>query len=400
MVGTVNVNLVKGLWKLPLDWVWVKLGDILKLEYGKSLIASKRVSSGSYPVFGSSGQVGIHDSAITKSPAIIIGRKGSIGVVFFSDNPCWAIDTTYYLDEFPPYINPKYIYYFLKILGLDKLNRGAAIPGLSRDDVYAFPIPIPSANNPNYSLDIQRRIVVRLEALLDEVRACRSLINKTRQEAEKIINVALGEMAQFITHIRKPLSDVIESKPRNGWSPKCDNNPEGIPVLKLGAVLRFRYHPNEIKLTSETVDKNGHYWLNPGDILISRSNTPELVGHAAIYSGEPSPCIYPDLMMKMTIKKSKADSRFLIYWLQTQEVRDYIQSHASGASSTMKKITQSHVCNIPFPHISIEEQRQWTSYLDHIKNEVYEIIKKSEQDAKLLDYLEQSILERAFRGEL
>lgn len=281
-----------------------------------------------------------------------------------------------------------------------KAHGGVGLRHITKKELEDVTIPIPFKNDSQRSLDIQRRIVARTEALLAEVEESCRIIVKIRSDIEKIINVALEEMEQIITPIRKPLLDVIESKPRNGWSPKCDNNPEGIPVLKLGAVLRFRYNPNEVKLTSEPVDWNGHYWLNYGDILISRSNTPELVGHAAIYSGEPSPCIYPDLMMKITVKKSKADSRFLIYWLQTKEVREYIKSHASGASSTMKKITQSDVCNIPFPNISLEEQRQWTSYLDHIQHEVNEIIKKLEEDSKLLDMLEQSILERAFRGEL
>lgn len=281
-----------------------------------------------------------------------------------------------------------------------KAHGGVGLRHITKKELENITIPIPFKNDYKRSLDIQTRIVARIEALLTEVQESRSLINKIRCDIEKIISVALEEMTQIITPARKILIDVIESKPRNGWSPKCDNNPEGIFVLKLGAVLRFRYNPNEVKLTSEPVDWNGHYWLNPGDILISRSNTPELVGHAAIYSGEPYPCIYPDLIMKMTVKKSKADSHFLIYWLQTKEVRDYIKSHASGASSTMKKIVQNHVCNIPFPKISLEEQIKLTSYLDSIKNETDEMLKLVEQDTKLLDMLEQSILERAFRGEL
>jgi type I restriction enzyme, S subunit len=215
-----------------------------------------------------------------------------------------------------------------------------------------------------------------------------------------LMDAALKEFVDHLPPTRKPLIDVIESKPRNGWSPKCDDKPNGIPVLKLGAVLWFRYNPNEVKRTSQPVNRDAHYWLQPGDVLISRSNTPELVGHASIYTGIPFPCIYPDLLMRFRVRESEANSHFLIYWLRTREVREYINRRASGASPTMKKIKQDDVCNLPFPAIDVEEQLRWVVHLDSVQSDVDELMRLLEQDAVLLDQLEQSILERAFRGEL
>jgi type I restriction enzyme S subunit len=105
-------------------------------------------------------------------------------------------------------------------------------------------------------------------------------------------------------------------------------------------------------------------------------------------------------MMRIRVEQSKADSHFLVYWLQSKEVRHFIQSRASGASPTMKKINQGHVCNIPFPVISVEEQHQLVHYLDSIQSEVNEMLRTMQQDAKLLERLEQSILEKAFQGQL
>ena len=299
---------------------------------------------------------------------------------------------------------PKYIYYACRsdffINQLIPKQRGANYPAITDSNVFQAVIPIPDPNNPSRSLDIQGWIVERIEALLTEIKASHDLLAKMRQDTERVINVALEEVVQGFPSARKTLSDVLDLKPRNGWSPKCDNNPDGVPVLKLGAVLRFRYHPNEIKRTSLPVDPNAHYWLQAGDLLISRSNTPELVGHAAIYSGNPFPCIYPDLLMRMTVDELKADSQFVIYWLQTAEVREYVQTRTSGVSSTMKKITKTDVCNIPFPEISLREQNQFTLYLNSIQQETEAMLKTLEQDAQLLDQLERSILERAFRGEL
>lgn len=192
-----------------------------------------------------------------------------------------------------------------------------------------------------------QRIVARIESLLGQIKHNRLLLEQMRQDTEQLLPNSLDEVFKKLDSKRQTLLNVIQAKPRNGWSPECDNNPDGTPVLKLGAVLRFQYNPDEIKRTSLPTNSKAHYWLEAGDFLISRSNTLELVGHASIYSGIPYPCIYPDTMMRFKVNPMKADSKFLLYWLQSKEVRNYIQSKASGASPTMKKIRQDTVCNIP-----------------------------------------------------
>src|SRR5690242_2464939 len=85
--------------RLPNGWALSKIGDILVFNYGKALPASDR-APGPYLVYGSNGVVGTHSSAITDAPAIIIGRKGSIGEIHYSNEPCFPIDTTYFIDDF------------------------------------------------------------------------------------------------------------------------------------------------------------------------------------------------------------------------------------------------------------------------------------------------------------
>ena len=66
----------------------------------------------------------------------------------------------------------------------------------------------------------------------------------------------------------------------------------------------------------------------------------------------------------------------------------------------MKKIKQDDVCNIPFPTIDVSKQMHWVAHLDSIQADVDNLFRLLDQHTKLLDQLEQSILERAFRGEL
>ena len=97
------------------------------IEYGDGLTKRNR-DSGSIPVYGSNGIVGWHTTALTNGPTIIIGRKGSVGAVHLSTVPCWPIDATYYIDEFPNDFDLIFLYYFLRTQTISDLDTSTAIP--------------------------------------------------------------------------------------------------------------------------------------------------------------------------------------------------------------------------------------------------------------------------------
>ena len=134
---------------------------------------------------------------------------------------------------------------------------------------------------------------------------------------------------------------------------------------------------------------------------MSRSNTPDLVGHAAIYDGNPSQCIYPDLMMRLDVASSLVEKRFLWYWLQAPQVRECIRSKARGTSASMKKIAQGTVMRIPFPsRLPLPNQRRIVAYLDNLQAKVDALKKLQAETAAELNALLPSILSEAFRSEL
>jgi len=135
--------------------------------------------------------------------------------------------------------------------------------------------------------------------------------------------------------------------------------------------------------------------------LITRSNTLELVGHAAIYDGNPTPCVYSDLMMRLVVDSSKVSGEFLWYWLRTPVVREFIARNATGTSPTMKKISQGTVMAIPFPvKLPCNEQRRVVTYLNGLQARVDSLKSLQIQSRSELDALLPSILDKAFNGEL
>ncbi|OLD93033.1 MAG: hypothetical protein AUI36_46980 [Cyanobacteria bacterium 13_1_40CM_2_61_4] len=249
-------------------------------------------------------------------------------------------------------------------------------------------------------LDEQRRIVVRIEAVAARVEEARGLRRQAQKERRALISGCLGRMALGI-RVDGHLGNVLQEKPRNGWSVRCDGSENGIPVLSLGAVTGFQYRATEFKRTSESTSQDADYWLQPGDLLVTRSNTPELVGHAAIYNGSPYPCIYPDLMMRLVVDENRADKHFVHRWLMIPSVRDYVLNESKGTSPTMKKISQGVVMNIPFPSsLSLPEQRRIVAYLNNLEAKVETLKRLQAETAAELDALLPSILDRAFKGEL
>lgn len=113
--------------KIPKGWKKKQLGEIITLKYGKALNAKDR-SYGQIPVYGSSGIIGYHNQAIIKGPSIIVGRKGNVGTIYWTQSDCFPIDTVYYIDSSG---TNRYLYHSLKNLIFH--NNDSAVPGLNRD---------------------------------------------------------------------------------------------------------------------------------------------------------------------------------------------------------------------------------------------------------------------------
>jgi type I restriction enzyme S subunit len=271
----------------------------------------------------------------------------------------------------------------------------AALSKLTLNPPKFLKLTIPLPSRPE-----QRRIVAKVEKLAAKLDEAIVFRKSSLEGATHVFQSALRILSGLLS-VDGQIREILLGKPRNGWSPYCDNVEGGTAVLSLGAVTGFRYSGAEHKRTSLLASEDAHYWLQPGDLLITRSNTPELVGHAAIYDGTPTPCIYPDLMMRLIVDSAKAITQFVWYWLQTPVVREFIERNAKGTSPTMKKIAQGTVMAIPFPtNVSTDEQLRIVAYLDDLQTKVDSLKTLQAQSAAELDALLPSILDKAFKGEL
>jgi type I restriction enzyme S subunit len=117
----------------PEGWELKRIDDVLELGYGKSLPSTSR-RFGKYPVYGSGGVTGYHAESLTPAPSVIVGRKGTVGSLYWEDRPCFPIDTVFYVVTKRAPLT--FCFYLLQTLGLHGMNTDAAVPGLNRNNVY------------------------------------------------------------------------------------------------------------------------------------------------------------------------------------------------------------------------------------------------------------------------
>ena len=326
--------------------------------------------------------------------------KGTFGIV-----PA-ALDGMFVSDKFPTYeldrskVEENWLRWYFRWPPLWEQARAMSTGSAALSKLTLNPPKFLLLKMPLPLLYEQRQLAARLDGLAVKTEEARSLQDQALIESANLLKTALRGIAAKVNATGQ-LGQVLTGKPRNGWSAKCDNADNGIPVLALGAVTGFRYRATEFKKTSLHADKEGHFWLKPGDLLITRSNTPELVGHAAIYSGSPAPCIYPDLMMRLPLNLDQVDPTFVWYWLQSPPAREFIFEKAKGTSSTMKKISQGVVMAIPFPtHLSLPEQRRIVTELNRVQIEVDSLKGLQAETAVELRALMPSIISKVFTGQL
>lgn len=134
--GHEHVKIIDG---VPEGWDRVQLGEVVTLNYGKALKEETRVP-GNIPVYGSSGIVGHHNKALVSGPGIVLGRKGNVGSVRWSQSDFFPIDTVYFVAK-----EQANFHLYLTLQHMQFMSTDVAVPGLNRDFAYSRMLIRPSA---------------------------------------------------------------------------------------------------------------------------------------------------------------------------------------------------------------------------------------------------------------
>lgn len=277
----------------------------------------------------------------------------------------------------------------LAALGLNQLNKAAAVPGLNREDAYRQELLLPP-------LSEQRRIASILD-LADTLRAKR---RETMAQLDSLVQSIFIEMFGDPTKNLKQwpvirLREVLTVPLRNGISPSKSGKFAG-QVLTLSAITGSRFNEMAYKQGTFQVPLSADQAVDENDFLICRGNgNIKLVGKGYFPVASMPDVVFPDTMIAARVGGDKVAREFLGYIWNSQGVRGQIESLARTTNGTFK-VNQGVVEGIEFIAPPFRLQQQFSRRVSEIER------LKSRHYASLaeLDALCESLRYRAFRGEL
>lgn len=178
-------------------WQSIKFRNFVKLQRGFDLPQQDRIK-GQYPVIASTSITAFHNKYKVKAPCVTTGRSGALGKVLYTDIDCWPLNTTLWVKDFCGN-NPKFVYYKLKTLDLEKFNAGAGVPTLNKNHLDALNIKIPNPKT-------QARIASVLSAYDDLIKNNEKRI-KTLEEMAQLLYTEWFVKFKFPGHEKVKMVD-------------------------------------------------------------------------------------------------------------------------------------------------------------------------------------------------
>lgn len=227
-----------------------------------------------------------------------------------------------------------------------KISVGGLSPTINWGDLAKEEFALPP-------LEEQRRIAAALLATERVSESHLALIDALRVAQAATFQAMLKvHNATFVL-----LGDLLTQSPRNGCSAPASSTQTGHWVLALSAISRWGYRADQLKPVERTPEMEAAI-ITRDDLVVSRSNTRELVGLPAVFEEDRTDVSYPDTMMRLSLDPSRVDVRFVEMCLRSPDCRRQIQSYAAGTSASMKKINGTNLRKIELPLIPISSQKE------------------------------------------
>lgn len=379
--------------EIPENWKVQRLKHITLFKYGSSLSEENRNIDGKFPVFGSNGIVGYHDSYLTKGITIIIGRKGSYGQINWSADNCYPIDTTYYVNQKTTKNNIRWLYYSLKDLNLDEGSQDSTVPGLSRDTAYNKSVVLPPVEE-------QKVISHFLDKKTSE-------INLIIEKDTQLIELLKEKRTALINHVvTKGLDPTVNMKDsRVEWIGEI---PEDWKVKKLKHELLLLDH-KRIPLSAEVradmehkiydyygasgvIDKVENYIFNGKYILLGEDGANLLLRSTPLAFIAEGRFWVNNHAHILDIKNGNLD-----YFVNLLESIDYTPQIEGSAQP---KLTADNLKNINILVPPLIEQNQIAEFIDKETKCIDLTIQKIQEKINYLKEYKKSLIHHVVTGKV
>lgn len=254
----------------------------------------------------------------------------------------------------------------------------------------------------------QRRIVAKIDSLTGKSRRARDHLDHIPRLLEKYKQAILAAAfrGDLCTKRRSPkllpLSEFIDSLDQ-GWSPKCASEPAGLNdwgVIKTTAIQSVQFLPQENKRLPTDLKPRPGIVINAGDVLITRAGPRSRVAISCLVTEDHPKLMLCDKAYRLRINQEMADPAFVTYMLNTPQCLSELEVMKTGISDSGLNLTQGKFMALGIPAFSLPEQSEIVSRIQSAFVWVDRLAADATSARKLIDHLDQSVLAKAFKGEL
>lgn len=247
--------------------------------------------------------------------------------------------------------------------------------------------------------DVQHKIAAYLDCKCSQIDTTiarqKEVIEKLKAYKLSVITEAVTSTDSQMCRFRNCITTIEQ-----GWSPAPAEivGEDGWFVLSLSAVKNGKF----IKLSKKPIDANENIptklSIKVGDLLMTRSNTRELVGDVCLVDSDCPKTIFSDLIYRISLNDTLLPC-YAIFLLQSAFIRQQIQESARGSSGTMPKISHKSIKNLNIYLPSIPEQREISGFLRNKCNCIDTCIQEKERLIKKLTAYKKSLIYEVVTGK-
>ena len=276
---------------------------------------------------------------------------------------------------------------------LTEQMRGANYPQVSDRDVLGSVIPLPPIAE-------QYRIVRRIDECMERIDEIRQLREEGVYESQAIESAVFHDLLhdgrgvprwQFVR-----LGDLTTSS-KYGVSSRAQLEPTGVPIVRMGNIVGGYLDFSDLKYVELPDEKKRKYLLCPGDVLINRTNSLELVGKAATFDRDEGDWVYASYLVRIQVDRNRVLPEYVTATINSRIGRNYVLSTARRAIG-MVNINAKEMAGFPISLPPLDIQRKFVDRLAEVRR-VSQQVRKGLSAANA-DQLSNAVLRKAFSGEL
>lgn len=245
----------------------------------------------------------------------------------------------------------------------------------------------------------------RLIELLREKRAAliTRAVTKGLDPAVPMKDSGIEWLGQIPTHWTVLVARRLIGRIEQGWSPVADDRQAAVDewgVIKLSAVNKGSFVASEHKALPADLAPDTRYEIRDGDFLLTRANTPALVGDVCTVRDARPGLMLCDLVYRLQLRTDRIAPRYLAYWFLSGAGRYQIEVEARGSSQSMVKVSQGLIRAWTVAVPPLEEQHRTVAILDDEIARIDGLIAKVRRAIERLKELRTALISAAVTGKI